>query len=360
LQPDALFDERRAWRRIMTTVLLALRHALLVARDIDGAGRTEVQLEGRSPRCVAADPHQLQRAYCGTFNDGLWRSDDLGASWRPAGRGIAHPRVTAVSVSPNELVGGYGTVYAGTEPSALFRSDDGGDTWRELAGLASLPSASTWSFPPRPKTHHVRWVAPDPVVAGRLFVCVENGALVRSRDSGATWQDRTPESPRDTHTLCTHPLVNGGLYAAAGDGFMNAGNGFARSHDAGDSWQRPDEGLAHHYLWGAAVDPGDPETIVVSAAESPVKAHDLRVAESFIYRRTPGEMWRPITDGLPDAKGTMVSILATLASQPGVFYAANNRGLYRSADAGLTWERLDIPWPRALDGQPVHGMAVVP
>jgi len=37
------------------------------------------------------------------------------------------------------------------------------------------------------------------------------------------------------------------------------------------------------------------------------------------------------------------SVLAANQAEPGVFYAANNLGLYRSADAGRSWEQLDIP-----------------
>ena len=52
-----------------------------------------------------------------------------------------------------------GAVYAGTEPSRLFRSDDRGESWRELKALLELPSRPRWSFPPRPWTSHVRWIA---------------------------------------------------------------------------------------------------------------------------------------------------------------------------------------------------------
>ena len=36
---------------------------------------------------------------------------------------------------------------------------------------------------------------------GRLFAAIEAGALIRSPDCGATWQDRTAHGPRDTHQL---------------------------------------------------------------------------------------------------------------------------------------------------------------
>jgi len=49
--------------------------------------------------------------------------------------------------------------------------------------------------------------------------------------------------------------------------------------------------------------------------------------------------------GLPQTKGTIASVLATDGVEPGVFYALNNHGMYRSRDAGKEWERLEMPWP---------------
>lgn len=113
----------------------------------------------------------------------------------------------------------------------------------------------------------------------------------------------------------------------------------------GESWNRYPDGLVHHYLWGLAVDPVDPETIVVSAATGPRQAHSPQEAESTIYRRQGGEPWREVTEGLPHARGTLSSVLAADPSEAGVFYAINNQGLYRSTDAGVNWERMGIPWP---------------
>ena len=86
-------------------------------------------------------------------------------------------------VTRNSLAG-LGVVYAGTDPSAVIRSDTGGDNWVELTGLRAPPSTDTWSFPPRPHTHHVRWIEADASVADRVFVAIEAGALVRTFDGG--------------------------------------------------------------------------------------------------------------------------------------------------------------------------------
>ncbi|HEU5227361.1 MAG TPA: sialidase family protein [Ktedonobacteraceae bacterium] len=370
---------------------LAMEKELLVLSQQKSAWQAERQLVGMRPTCVAVDPFKPEHVYCGTFGRGLWGSEDAGRSWKPigdagsatglTGPGITQAQITAVAVSPTEQAGGYGVAYAGTEPSAMFRSEDGGNTWYEQKTLLELPSAPTWSFPPRPHTSHVRWITPDPLVAGRLFAAIEAGALVRSLDGGEHWEDRTPDSPYDTHTLMMHPLAPNRLYSAAGDGFMSPRRGYNESVDGGESWQHPDEGLEHHYLWGVAVDPADPETILISASSNPFSAHnpnpagaeaalahhgrqmprwatanqtgqapprmnwqDNGGAESVLYRKTRGTNWQRVSMGLPEAQGTVVPVVASHKAEPGVFYALSNKGLYRSADAGQSWESLLADW----------------
>lgn len=333
----------------MTTLVIATERGLLITRHAT-QWTVEEHLKGKSAECLAVDLQHPSRLYCGTWGSGLWRSNDAGRTWEPAGAGISHAEITAVAVSPKEHAHGFGVVYLGTEPSAVFRSDDGGTTWSELSGLRTLPSAETWSFPPRPETHHVRWIEPDPLVAGRVFVAIEAGALVRTFDGGRTWLDRVSGGPYDTHTAATHPLAPGRVYSAAGDGYFE-------SEDAGDGWMRHVDGLRHRYLVGVAVDPGDPDTVIVSASSGPWVAYSPRNAEAYVYRQTARRPFELAMQGLPDAQGTTASRFATHPEEQGVVYAANNRGLYRSADAGRTWKVLEIPWPPRALAQGVDALA---
>ena len=135
------------------------------------------------PQCIAFDPQHRNRAYWGTFDNGMLKTDDRGQSWINVGSDvISSPQIMSVAVS--SLNGGkarYNKVYAGTEPTALYVSNDGGDTWERIKALNDLPSSKTWSFPPRPWTNHVRWIEPDATNPNYLFVAIEAGALVHSR-----------------------------------------------------------------------------------------------------------------------------------------------------------------------------------
>jgi hypothetical protein len=197
----------------------------------------------------------------------------------------------------------------------------------------------------------VRWIETDPHDSKRLYVAIEAGALVRSHDAGETWVDRVQGGPIDTHTAATHRQAKGRLYCAAGDGYFE-------SEDGGESWSRPMAGLGHGYLVGVAVDPGDPDTVIVSGASGPYLAYRPGNAKAYVYRKISRKPFELAMSGLPKAEGSVASRLATNPQEPGVFYAANNHGLFRSQDAGESWRELDIPWPEGSFRGGVEALAV--
>ncbi len=337
----------------MTTIHVALDDGLLILRSHGGGWVAERGLEGLAPRCLAVDPSHPERVWCGTEGAGLWRSADGGEGWHEAGGEMSGRSLSAVAVAPDERA-----VYAGSDPSAMWRTENTGRRWEALTALNALPSAPTWSFPPRPDTSHVRWITLEPGRPHHLYVCIEAGALVRSADGGRTWTDRVAGGPWDTHTLGVHPDAPGRLYSAAGDGMGMPGHGYNESHDGGDTWAQPDAGIEHHYLYGLAVDSGDPGTVVVSAADTAQHAHNPQVAESFVYRRTGTGPWIEVRDGLPTPKGTLRTLFAADPARRGTFFAANNRGVFRSTDGGETWEPVGPNQGDPVGNRNVHAITV--
>jgi hypothetical protein len=159
--------------------------------------------------------------------------------------------------------------------------------------------------------------------------------------------------PYDTHTAATHAAAVGRIYSAAGDGYFE-------SLDGGESWSSPEDGLHHRYLVGIGVEPRDPETVVVSAADGPFVAYRPESAEAYVYRRTGRRPWEQAMSGLPPAEGTTVSRFATHADVADTIYAANNHGVFESNDAGRSWRMLDVAWPGAALRSGVDALVCLP
>jgi hypothetical protein len=298
--------------------LLCTRADELVRLDWDGAAASaETLLAGRPVRCVAAAG---ERVLVGTQGEGALLSADGGGEWERVE--LPEADVFAVAIGAAD-----GALYAGTEPSRLFVSRGGGE-WRELEALQAIPSRERWSFPPRPWTHHVRWIAPDPHAAERLLVGIELGGLMASEDGGASFSDHRPGARRDVHALAWHPTVPGRAFEAAGDGA-------AESRDGGRSWRPLEAGRDLRYCWAPAPDRDDPDRWYVSASSGPRAAHAGERASGRLYR-WEGEAWR----ALPLPGESMPYALATGAE--GLVAALADGRLLRSADRGESWEEAPL------------------
>ena len=298
--------------------LWATTGSAVVRLDEDeGRWSASTSLADSGAQCISPDPADPDTAYAGLREHGLWKTTDGGHTWRDLD--LPERGVFSVAVSPVD-----GAVYAGSEPSRLFRSEDGGASWSPLDSLLELPSRPTWSFPPRPWTSHVRWIAPSPTDAGLVLVGIELGGLMRSTDGGASWADHRPGAQPDVHSVVWHQHERGRAYEAGG-------GGAAFSIDGGESWTAADDGRDRHYTWAVATDPADPERWWVTASTGPFAAHGRRNAEARIYRRVGDKPWEPVTDVLP----TMPYALA--AADGRVFAALADGRLLETADTGDSW-----------------------
>ena len=279
-------------------------------------GRAEPVLEGVGAQCVAA---LGERVLVGTRGRGAWLSDDRGATWT----GVELPEADVFSVA---ISAADGALYAGTEPSRLSVARDGG-SWAELEALQDIPSRGRWSFPPRPWTHHVRWIAPDPHRAERLLVGIELGGLMLSDDGGATFSDHRPGAKLDAHCLAWHPHVAERAYQSAGDGA-------AWSRDGGRSWEAADAGRDLRYCWALAVDPANPERWWVSAATGPGAAHAGDRSRGRLYR------WDGAWHALPLPADTMPYALVVTDGE--LLAGLADGRLFASGDAGESWAELGV------------------
>lgn len=298
-------------------------------------------LAGSGVACLAVDPHDSRVVYCGSRGEGIWKSSDGGSRWENVTPDMGEAAIFSLSISPAD-----GALYAGCEPSMLWVSHDGGRNWDELENLRAIPSASTWSFPPRPYTSHVRAIAPNPHHADWILVGIEAGGVMFSSDGGWSWDDHRPGAFRDTHALAWHPEVPARAYQAAG-------GGCALSLDGGWSWQVADQGLNWTYCWALAVDPNDANLWFCSAAASPREAHSAQstlesatALRAALYRRHETEnddaTWQKLgsAHGLPEPLPAMPYALTV--NRSGLFAGFDNGEIWGSLNRGERWHRFKI------------------
>jgi photosystem II stability/assembly factor-like uncharacterized protein len=321
----------------MTTIFAATGTDIIRFELTDGSARAaQTVLADVGAMCVAVDPRAPERVYVGTFDGGLFASEDRGHTWQQPEHPPAEPRVLSVAVSPAA-----DHAYAGTEPSNLYRSEDHGRTWERLASLRELPSEPTWSFPPRPWTHHVRTIAPHPAESGVLAVGIELGGVMRSADGGVSWQDHNAAAHSDAHALLVHPGRPDRLYEIAGQGI-------ALSEDRGATWHRLEGGLDRHYAWAGAVDPAQPDRWYAAVSRSPFAAHGSGDGEALLLRTDNGE-WTRIDTWEKDEPALRRMPYALLTPEPDALLAGLRGGvMVLSDDAGASWRRLPLELPDVI------------
>src|SRR5574341_910823 len=103
-----------------TFVAAAWRGIARATRQGPDQGSVEHLLGDLAVRCLTADLLHSNVIYAGTQGQGVLRSEDCGASWRPAG--LAGQTIKSLAASRAEP----GTIFARLKPAAVFASRDGG------------------------------------------------------------------------------------------------------------------------------------------------------------------------------------------------------------------------------------------
>ncbi len=193
-------------------------------------------------------------------------------------------------------------VYAGVEDAAIFRSDDGGASWKEMPGLRNHETGPMWQ--PGAGGMCLHTILIDPNNHGRMYVAISAAGTFRTDDGGKTWKpinkglvsDFMPE-PEAEVGHCVHRID---FHPTRPDVlFMQKHWDIMRSDDAGDSWYEVSGNLPVDFGFPIAVHAHEPETIYVVPITSD-SLHFPPDGQLRVYRsRTGGNDWEALTNGLP-------------------------------------------------------------
>jgi len=287
-------------------------------------------------------------------------SDNVGETWdEPEERPIAFPedsetalvRVWQITPSPVEP----DVVYAGTEPQGLFRSTDGGQRYEFVRGLWEHPHRPEWGAGfGGPAVHTIVPHATDPA---RMLVAMSTGGVYLTDDGGESWQasnagiravyvpDPFPEFGQCIHKVTANP-ANPDQY------FAQVHHGVYRSDDAGKTWDSIADGLPTDFGFAIVAHPYRPGVIY----SFPLEADSRRFPPGFrcqVYRsEDAGKTWEPLSAGLPE-EPFYPSVLRDAmctdnAETVGVYFGTRDGDVYASRDEGEHWQLLASHLPEVL------------
>lgn len=305
---------------------------------------------------VVPDNERPNRFYAATHNTAtgggfFFISDDAGMTWQPAMKNLVANRISPYTllqdrVDPN-------TIYLGTN-IGIFRSVDRGLSWTHLTPPKPKPvpkkrvatkrrAAVKTKAKPAPVEPPV--VAPPVDPTGKVLALTEhinvlvhtedgkNGiiagtdtGLYRTYDINAGWEkiyfgENMADKVFAIYTSAAQPQT---IWAGT------AASGVLISRDDGETWQKvqgvPDDAS----ISAIVVDSKRPERIYIGTQQT------------LYISRDGGKNWMRRGGNLP--LGNYTSILVNPRNPDEILVASAleaNGGIYQSADAGITWKRVD-------------------
>jgi photosystem II stability/assembly factor-like uncharacterized protein len=323
LAPRPMIYSARSRRAFLRVIALSTLGAGVVAAQTPSSSTTDAlrfrtigsaAMSGRFVDLAVyeAQPHVF---YAASSTGGLYKTTNNGVSFTALFNNEATHSIGAIALNQRDT----SIVWLGTGERAnrqssswgdgVYKSTDGGATWRNVGLKASA---------------HIGRIVLHPTDANRVFVAAigqlwgpnpERG-LYRTTDGGNTWQQvlKVDENTGVTD-VAMHPSNPNVLYAASYQrrrtafGFNGGGPGSAlwKSTDGGDTWQKLTSGLPA----------GEYGRIGIA-----------------IYAKDPNIVYASIEQGLRYTASTA--------------YEEPLAGLYRSMNAGASWEQMSTWNPRPM------------
>ncbi|HEY6075674.1 MAG TPA: hypothetical protein VIV36_02475, partial [Gaiella sp.] len=236
---------------------------------------------------------------------GVWRSADAGETWTLSSEGLSYENGDLKLSKVSGLTAAHGRLLAGAESAGVFESRDEGATWSLLSTLDGQPGRNEWNDPANQPPGHLGLPAmlPHPDDPARFWAIVQGFGIFETTDDGGSWTPRNrglradwplenPEVGYCVHKLVMSPVETDRLY-------QQNHVGMHRSDDAGQTWVEITEGLPTEFGFAAAAHPHDRDTFYVVPLD-PGHGRCMPDGAAAVWRtRDAGSTWQRLDQGLP-------------------------------------------------------------
>jgi hypothetical protein len=281
---------------------------------------------------------------------GVWRSGDLGETWELSSEGLGYANGELKLSKVSGLTAAHGRVLAGAESAGIFESGDGGVTWSLLSTLDGQPGRESWNDPDKQPPGHLGLAAilPHPDEAARYWAVVQGYGIFETSDDGGSWSPRNKglradwplENPEVGY--CVHKLV---MSPADRDRLYQQNHcGMHRSDDGGLSWVEITEGLPTDFGFAAAAHPHDRDVFYVIPLD-PGHARCMPEGRAAVWRtRDAGATWQRLDSGLPQRDAHLGVLREGLAIDSldvaGLYFGTSTGQVFASVDEGDSWAEI--------------------
>lgn len=264
--------------------------------------------------CLLAAVPDSAAVIAGVSEAGLWRSDDLGTSWRklaPQDQEPIRNRPHQIVFDPADprrfwISGCYGT--------SPFVTDDEGKTFRRLGNLTHMDGIGMDFTDPQRKT----------LVVG---LHEQARSVHKSTDGGRTWQKVGDSLPEDSNHSTDPIVLDARTFIINTAGWAQKKSwGIYRTEDGGATWAKvSDLGCSGRAL----------------VASDGAIYWGICYGNGIVKSTDQGKTWQKLSEPVK---------FGPIQLGPGKVAALGGQQVYVSSDAGQTWDKLADPLPFKPNG----------
>jgi photosystem II stability/assembly factor-like uncharacterized protein len=292
---------------------------------------------------IAVHPTDFSTWYVAVGSGGVWKTTNSGTTWKPIFDEEKSYSIGCVALDPSnpeivwvgtgENVGGRHVAFG----DGVYKSDDGGASWKNM-GLKN--------------SQHISEIIVDPTDSNTVYVASQgplwsaggDRGLFKTTDSGATWTNVLSEGEwtgvtdvvvdsRDPQVLYAATWQHHRTVAAVIDGGPETG--LYKTEDGGSNWTRLKKGLPKGNMGkiGLAISPQNPDVVYAVIELDNRKGGTWRSANR-------GASWEKRSDAV--SSGTGPHYYQELEASPHAFdriYIMDSR-MQVSDDGGKTFRRV--------------------